>query len=262
MNNAFKNILMNFLFVFFTAQLALADALYVDSSGKVGVGEDIPEQALHVTASSPVIRLQHATADGTSAYGYVEFNDVNSNMGYVGFGSSGNNRLYITNSTTGDVWINRETTVAAGMTVSGDLNVHDEVCADNVSCSPSDASLKKNIKSIEDPIEKIKKIRAVSFQWKNEAEGDVGETQYGVLAQEVEAVFPTFVRTRKKDGKKAVRYEGLVVPLLAAVRSQQELIEAQKEQNEMLLERIEKLEKTQMALIEQTSDTVRVSLAK
>lgn len=50
---------------------------------------------------SPVIKLYHP-ADGISASGYLEFNDVNSRMGYIGFGSAGNNTFHFHNEAGGN----------------------------------------------------------------------------------------------------------------------------------------------------------------
>lgn len=67
-------------------------------------------------------------------------------------------------------------------------------------------------------------------------------TQIGVIAQEVETVFPELVHT-DKEGYKSVSYSNLVAPLIEAVK---EL----KQQNETLNNRVEALEKQQQNLIE------------
>jgi len=53
--------------------------------------------------SNPIIKLQHSL-DGTPAYGWLEFHDVNSRMGYVGFGSPGNNTLHFDNEAGGNFY--------------------------------------------------------------------------------------------------------------------------------------------------------------
>ncbi|WP_299256162.1 hypothetical protein [uncultured Aquimarina sp.] len=70
--------------------------------GNLGIGTTNPSQDLEIYSSSPVIRLRNS-ADGTSSYGWLEFNDVNSRMGYVGFGSTSTNHLYIMNEAGGDI---------------------------------------------------------------------------------------------------------------------------------------------------------------
>ena len=59
--------------------------------------------------------------------------------------------------------------------------------------STSDINLKENIRPIEDPIEKIIQLNGVSFDWK-----DTHNSSIGVIAQEVEKVFPELVKTEDK----------------------------------------------------------------
>jgi hypothetical protein len=56
----------------------------------------------------------------------------------------------------------------------------------------SDARLKKNIKDIENPIEKIKALKGRTFEWQERASMAPG-TKYGFIAQEVEEIIPDLV---------------------------------------------------------------------
>lgn len=58
----------------------------------------------------------------------------------------------------------------------------------------SDVKLKKDIKPIENAIEKISKLRGVDFTWKVDGRNDTG-----FIAQEVEEVFPTWVSEDKAN---------------------------------------------------------------
>lgn len=82
----------------------------------------------------------------------------------------------------------------------------------------SDAKLKTNIKTIKNPLEKIISLRGVSFNWK-----DSKEPSFGLIAQEVEKVFPELVSSN--GDYKAVEYGNLVAPLIEAVKAQQKQIE-------------------------------------
>lgn len=84
----------------------------------------------------------------------------------------------------------------------------------------SDMRAKDDIQAIESPLEKIEQIHGYTYRWnelgaeqfaKNEGSADVG-----VLAQEVEQVFPELVLTNS-DGYKMVNYNGLVGLLFSAV---------------------------------------------
>ena len=64
---------------------------------------------------------------------------------------------------------------------------------------PSDASLKKNIGQLEGALDRLLKLRGVSFEWKDPSKfhGHAG-SQMGFVAQEVEEVFPEWVGTNPR----------------------------------------------------------------
>ena len=86
----------------------------------------------------------------------------------------------------------------------------------------SDVTLKKNIATLPDALSKILQLRGVSFNWKS-----TGAKAVGVVAQEVEKVYPELVNTDSK-GIKSVQEGNLVAPLIEAVKAQQKQIEALK----------------------------------
>ena len=75
----------------------------------------------------------------------------------------------------------------------------------------SDQSLKTNIVTIEDALEKIKLIRGVEFNWSKSPHAP----SMGVIAQEVESVFPELVAD---TNPKQVNYNGLIGVLIEAVK--------------------------------------------
>ncbi|HSC80037.1 MAG TPA: tail fiber domain-containing protein [Chitinolyticbacter sp.] len=86
----------------------------------------------------------------------------------------------------------------------------------------SDARLKEAIEPLADPLGLVKRLRGVSFLWKNgEA---VGQRQLGLIAQEVEQVLPQLVGDGP-DGMKQVSYLSLVPLLLEAIKAQQAQID-------------------------------------
>lgn len=104
----------------------------------------------------------------------------------------------------------------------------------------SDSTIKTNITPLESSLEKLKQLRGVSFNYI----ADLDETdnsfsmaatpeireqmaeertrkRVGLIAQEVEEVFPEVVRTQF-DGKKGVMYTDLVGVLIAAINEMEE----------------------------------------
>jgi hypothetical protein len=90
----------------------------------------------------------------------------------------------------------------------------------------SDRRFKENIETIESPLDKIKSIKGVSFEWKT---------------QEVEEVLPEIVK-EGPNGDKAVSYTELVPIMTEAIKQQQQQIEQQQKRIESLIRRIEILE--------------------
>ena len=86
----------------------------------------------------------------------------------------------------------------------------------------SDLRLKHDIATIDGALAKVGAIRGVTYLW-NDAPGD-GE-QAGVVAQEVEAVFPQVV-SDGPDGMKGVNYNGMIGLLVEAIKEQQIQIDA------------------------------------
>jgi hypothetical protein len=86
----------------------------------------------------------------------------------------------------------------------------------------SDRNLKKDITPLEGSLEKIMKLNGYSYNWKS-----TGKADMGVIAQEVETVYPDLVHTNT-EGVKSVEYANLIAPLIEAVKTQQKEIESLK----------------------------------
>ena len=88
----------------------------------------------------------------------------------------------------------------------------------------SDRRLKENIQTIPDALDKVDAIGGKTFDWNDEYIAEHGgvdgyfvqKSDFGVIAQDVQGVFPQAVRTRD-DGTLAVDYEKLVAVAFAAI---------------------------------------------
>jgi Chaperone of endosialidase len=63
----------------------------------------------------------------------------------------------------------------------------------------------------------VRRLRGVSFEWSDDPRAPYQGKDLGVIAQEVEEVFPELVHT-DADGYKRVNYLGLLAPLIEAVK--------------------------------------------
>jgi hypothetical protein len=84
--------------------------------------------------------------------------------------------------------------------------------------STSDIKLKENISPIHTPIETIKQLQGVAFNWK-----ETGKKSYGLIAQEVEKILPELVANT--DGTKSLSYMPLIAYLIEIVKDQEKRIQ-------------------------------------
>ena len=96
----------------------------------------------------------------------------------------------------------------------------------------SDISIKENIRDIESPLSSICKIRGIKYDRKreyyvNSPEENMeeiiatGKNKYGVIAQELQEIFPDLVKYNEEAELFAVDYIGLVPILIEAIKEQQ-----------------------------------------
>jgi hypothetical protein len=146
----------------------------------------------------------------------------------AGYSETGSNKLIIENSSSSTplVYGNFDTDL---FTVNGNV----EALTFN---TVSDAALKQNITELTGVIEKLRLIRGVYFYWNQSEETELmlkEGRQIGVIAQEIENVFPELVKTNDR-GYKMVDYSKLTPVLLEAVKEQQRQIESVKQENQQL----------------------------
>lgn len=209
------------------------------TAGLITVTNSAPDQTVALTAGTgisisgtyPSFTITNTSAGGGTITGSGTTNYVPKwtsasaigdsaiydNAGNIGIGTtSPSYKLDVT----GDVRVN---TGALGVNVApsatdGRIDASNDI----VAFSSSDLRLKENIKPIENALEKVKSLTGVEFDWKPElkhAHGYEGHDT-GVIAQEVQEVMPTAIRTND-TGYLAVRYEKLIGLLIEGMKEQQ-----------------------------------------
>jgi hypothetical protein len=152
--------------------------------------------------------------DGTYYYWTIGLASVTGNL--ITITNNADNRiLTATGSSTS---VNGET----GLTYDGStLSVTGAVTASGDITAYSDSRLKENVEVIENPIEKISKIRGVTFT-RNDIENK--EKRFsGVIAQEVLEVLPEVV-AQGENGYYSVAYGNMIGLLIEAIKEQQKEI--------------------------------------
>lgn len=197
--------------------------LYINKDGGV---TQIGNGAGSSTANAPLVIEGGSSADINVPLG----------RGFIQVGRNSATHLIldndgiITRSAQGTAQILHLNDFAGGMVKAGGIN------------SPSDASLKTNIEPIRQALEKLGVLRGVSWSWKDSHGGR--PRSMGVIAQDVERVFPDIVFTDPKDGLKSVEYNALIGVLVAGVNELADESEALDAERSVLNERVADLETT------------------
>jgi len=172
-----------------------------------------------------------AMGDGTSSTDYASltigrYNSVNKTVTTGGNAASfdtdnaafviGNGTLWNAASDAFVVYFN------GNATLSGDLTIN------------SDERLKDNIQPLGSTLDKLHQIEGKTYSFKKDEEHT---PKIGVLAQEVQAVFPELV-TEGGDGILSVNYQGLVPVLINAINEQDIKIAALEAQNAEIKEMV------------------------
>ena len=151
-------------------------------------------------------------ADGSASYpSYCFSGDTNTGMYRVGADSIGL-------ATGGSIAV----TIGSSQQVTTESHVYAK--ADVYAYYSSDPILKENKELIDNPLEKICKLGGYSFDWKESAK-EHGEhlegKDYGIMADEVQSLFPELVQTRD-NGIRAVKYDKLVPLLIEGIKELKE----------------------------------------
>jgi hypothetical protein len=211
------------------------ERMRIAPDGKVGIGEDNPSNLLEIKGSTPYLRLN---ATGAEAALRLSKSDAtkwqlgwNEGSGYFYcWGGGGAGTSLVIEDATGEVGI--------GTSTPGYLLDVSGTCHASSFPTSSDARFKENVEQVTGALEKLTRIRGVAFDWNERYEAlgrSTGHREIGVIAQEVEAVFPELVTTWGDDAYRAVDYGRLAGVLIEAVK---EL----KAENDNLRQRIEVLE--------------------
>ena len=219
-----------------------SEKVRIDNRGYVGIGTKSPQALLHLKADTtfeaPAIIFEDTNPDDSrEARIYQQAGDLvieqgNTSQAYEGriiLIDGGTIKMenangYLNLSSSGNVGVKKSVP-------SYTLDVGGTIRGSNV--SPSDARWKTNVTTLENALEKVINLRGVRYEWTDSSKG-IGD-QLGLIAQEVETVFPEVVST-DNQGYKSVAYSKLVAPLIEAVKQLQK-------ENQELKQRIEALER-------------------
>tara|TARA_B100001057_G_scaffold12051_2_gene11418 strand:+ start:14727 stop:15911 length:1185 start_codon:yes stop_codon:yes gene_type:complete len=172
------------------------------------------------TASSASNFISSWNSTGQSYYGYL-YADSGGTGIFSHSSAAIQEGIYFQNSTDKTIFYNQG---AARGQIDGSGNV---IFVGNITAygSTSDIRLKENIEIISNPLDKVKKLKGVTFNYKKD-----GKKSTGLIAQDLEKVLPEAVYESSDiddddDKHLAIRYGNTVGLLVEAIKEQQEQIE-------------------------------------
>ncbi len=225
------------------------ERMRITNDGKIGIGTTNPQSFMHLYSTQNAyvnLRLESASSSGIFGDPQIEFVSRSSNFS---IGANDEDRyLFIADELALNSWgtygVQRVHIDANGNVGIGTnnpvqrLDVYGSVRALGPACLTSDKRLKDDVKPIEfSGLEKIARLKPVSFIWKKPVDDSMKGEQFGFVAQDVEPILPQIVQTAPNEEKiKSLKYDEFIPVLTKAV---QEL----KERNEALQAVVEKQEK-------------------
>ena len=173
----------------------------IDTSGRVLIGTltEGHENADNFTISDS--GTAGMTIRSTSSNCHIYFSDATSGageyVGQIGYNHGSDYMFFHTGGT------ERLRANSSGITVTGTVD------------SASDVILKENIKTIDNALDKVTKLRGVEYDYKENKRHSIG-----VIAQEVEEVLPELVNGSEQ---KSVAYGNIAAVLIEAIKEQNEI---------------------------------------
>ena len=207
------------------------------NGGNVGIGTDTPTKQLTIDSDTPstaglAIKSSHSNLqnfNNGNTTGYII--PLNNGLSIDAKNNNGDasQPIYIHYDSAGDTYINHNggnvgigtTSPSEKLHVAGNINA-------NGTTYTSDERYKKNINTLPSTLQNLQQLRGVSYDWRQDEFPDKNfsdDKQIGVIAQELESVYPELVQTNA-DGYKSVSYSKLTPILLEAIKEQQQTIQS------------------------------------
>ena len=225
----------------------------IGTDGNIGIGTSAPEYPLHIDKNGvpgePTITL--VLESNTSNRPLLLFSenasaiDLTDGMSieYDGSGGGSSNRLRF-NKIGGDAAMTVENGGHVGIGISDPsvaLDVSGDIEYTGTITDVSDQRAKDNIHSITNVLDDILILNPVSYTMRGEENSEI---EYGLLAQEVQSIFPNIVKA--VDPEKdllGLSYIQLIPILVSGMQEQQEIIEQLECNNAQMEKRLMALEK-------------------
>lgn len=184
------------------------DRMIIDQNGNVGIGTTAPNAPLQFASSLANRKL-------------VLYDNSNNDHQYYGEGVNTNIYRFQVPSTAADFVYYAGTSSSASNEILRIKGTGNATLAGTLT-QLSDARLKENIHPLNASLEGILSLTGYTYNWIDKNRDS--DLQLGVLAQEVQKVFPQLVKENEK-GEMSVNYMGLIPVLIESIKEQQKQID-------------------------------------
>jgi Chaperone of endosialidase len=244
-----------------------ADRVRISEDGRVGIGTTAPIYALDVKASPDISGaiggestqsfgaavIGHARGSGSTGVlgigddlsrGFAGFFDGRVSVtGNVGIGTNAPQRL---------LHVNGKARIGSMPLDASAASVCFNAAGDLLQCGASSLRLKANVTQFLGGLDVIRRLKPISFDWKDGSGRDIG-----LGAEDVASVDRSFTFTDSNGDVAGVKYERLNLLLINAVKEQQQQIEKQQAQIASLLTANKNLN-TRLQTLERNSQSRRL----
>ena len=203
---------------FYTAN---SSRMIINNAGNVGIGYTNPGSKLSVNGDGGFVsnsssRVLYLTQQAVDSGNIIQFLDQSGNNVWEVVGR--NNQFYIYNNNVGQhsFYVNPSTNNVSikQVTSSYSLDVNGTIRASADVIAYSDRRVKENIKTIDNALDKVTKLRGVSY---NRKDIEDKSTKIGVIAQEVKDILPEVVEQDLED-KYSVAYGNMAGVFIEAIK--------------------------------------------
>ncbi len=248
---------------------APANSLYVNGSGNLGIDYASPINTLSVKGEGTGV-AQIGTAGCGPNYVGLTLGQTATSAGCVQYNilsSPTDQHLYLNRPAGNDIVfrvannpasqalfdtlnnlnLNSNLIVNGSYNQTGNMSVTGNIWASGTVTGASDMRLKQNIVSLPDTLSKINQLHGVSFEW-NQLSRNIGlkpgQKSIGLLAQELQKVYPELVASNKINGQEylGIDYGKFSAVLLQSIKELKAQVNGLQNQVDALQDKVKKLQ--------------------
>ena len=205
---------------------SLSTRMIITGAGNVGIGTTSPANNLHVYNASGATIAIDGTGGNNVGLQYKSNGSLEAAITYV----PSTSQLHISRG--GDIMVIGNSNVGIGTTSPSYLLDVNGTARVTTLIETSALKYKTNIQPLEPQLSKVTQLEPVTFDWLDKPQT---KTNIGLIADEVEKIYPEFV-SKTEDGEiEGIEYSKLTTVLIQSIKELKEIVDQQQAQINKLL---------------------------